>query len=73
MGSSIARESDYVMYTHAGPEISVATTKAYSAQLIVMYLLAIQMAKVRGHLSDGKRSNMGTLPRLRSSEIIDIL
>lgn len=54
IGSSIARESDSVLYTYAGPEISVATTKAYSAQLIAMYLLAVQTAKVRG-LIDEKR------------------
>ncbi len=50
VGSSIARESDYTLYTYAGPEISVATTKAYSTQLIVMYLLAIQSAFVRESL-----------------------
>lgn len=49
-GSSIAREADKVMYTYAGPEISVATTKAYSTQLIAIYLLALQLAKVRGTL-----------------------
>lgn len=48
VGSSIAREADHVMYTWAGPEISVATTKAYSAQLIAEYLLAIRIAEVRG-------------------------
>ena len=48
VGSSIAREADNVFYTLAGPEISVATTKAYSTQLIAGYLLAIQFAKVRG-------------------------
>ncbi len=47
VGSSIAREADNVMYTWAGPEIAVATTKAYSAQLIAMYLLAMKFAKVR--------------------------
>ncbi|MDO4355553.1 MAG: glutamine--fructose-6-phosphate transaminase (isomerizing) [Clostridia bacterium] len=46
MGSSIAREADMVMYTHAGPEISVATTKAYSAQLICVYLLAVKLARL---------------------------
>lgn len=51
VGSSIAREADKVMYTWAGPEISVATTKAYSAQLIAQYLLAIKFAAVRGKLS----------------------
>ena len=48
LGSSIAREADMVMYTYAGPEISVATTKAYSAQLIALYLLAIKFSYVRG-------------------------
>lgn len=52
VGSSIAREADNVMYTWAGPEIAVATTKAYSCQLIAMYLLAIKFAKVRGKISD---------------------
>ncbi|MDO5411434.1 MAG: glutamine--fructose-6-phosphate transaminase (isomerizing) [Lachnospiraceae bacterium] len=47
-GSSIARESDYVLYTHAGPEIAVASTKAYSVQLSAFYLLACKIAMVRG-------------------------
>ncbi len=47
VGSSIAREADSVMYTWAGPEIAVATTKAYSAQLVVLYLLAMKLGKVR--------------------------
>lgn len=51
IGSSIARESDYVMYTVAGPEISVATTKAYSCQLICAFLLAIEFGRVREDLS----------------------
>ncbi len=52
VGSSIAREADNVMYTWAGPEIAVATTKAYSAQLIALYLLAMKFAKVRGKIDD---------------------
>ena len=52
VGSSIAREADNVFYTLAGPEISVATTKAYSTQLIAAYVLAIQFAKVRGGITD---------------------
>lgn len=48
LGSSIAREADSVFYTKAGPEISVATTKAYSAQLVSMYLLALKIAEARG-------------------------
>ena len=50
VGSSIAREADRTFYTLAGPEIAVATTKAYSAQLIAVYVLAIQLAKVRGKI-----------------------
>ena len=52
VGSSIAREADNVMYTWAGPEIAVATTKAYSAQLIALYLLAIKIGRVRGKIDD---------------------
>ncbi len=52
VGSSIAREADNVMYTWAGPEIAVATTKAYSAQLIALYLLAIKLGRVRGKIGD---------------------
>ncbi len=66
VGSSIARESDYILYTYAGPEISVATTKAYSTQLIAMYLLAIQSAKVKGRIDDARceelLNEMETLP-----------
>ena len=54
VGSSIAREADNVFYTLAGPEIAVATTKAYSTQLIAAYCLAIQFAKVRGTIDDAK-------------------
>ncbi len=50
VGSSIAREADNVFYTLAGPEISVATTKAYSTQLVAGYLLALQFAKARGEI-----------------------
>ncbi|MGN1277655.1 MAG: glutamine--fructose-6-phosphate transaminase (isomerizing) [Floccifex sp.] len=52
LGSSIAREADYVLYTLAGPEISVATTKAYSAQLIVGYVLAIEIAKIHHQINE---------------------
>ena len=66
IGSSIARESDYVLYTYAGPEISVATTKAYSTQLIAMYLLTIQLAKVKGKITEERAvellTEMATLP-----------
>ena len=66
VGSSIARESDYILYTYAGPEISVATTKAYSTQLIAMYLLAIQAAKVKDVIAEERYADLieelGTLP-----------
>ena len=66
VGSSIARESDYILYTYAGPEISVATTKAYSTQLIAMYLLAIEMAYVKGLISEERYreliEELGRLP-----------
>ena len=52
VGSSIAREADSVMYTWAGPEIAVASTKAYSAQLIALYLLAMKFARVKGTISE---------------------
>ena len=52
IGSSIAREADNVFYTLAGPEIAVATTKAYSTQLIATYTLAIQFAKIRGQITE---------------------
>jgi glucosamine--fructose-6-phosphate aminotransferase (isomerizing) len=52
VGSTIAREADACLYTWAGPEIAVATTKAYSAQLVALYLLAMKFARVRGILSD---------------------
>lgn len=51
-GSSIARESDMVIYTHAGPEISVASTKAYSVQLSVMYLIAFELAFAKGEITE---------------------
>ncbi|MCR5515478.1 MAG: glutamine--fructose-6-phosphate transaminase (isomerizing) [Lachnospira sp.] len=50
-GSSIARAADYVLYTHAGPEISVASTKAYMVQVSVMYLLAFQLAYAKGKIT----------------------
>ena len=74
IGSSIAREADNVFYTLAGPEISVATTKAYSTQLIASYLLAIQFAKVREEITqeqyDGMIAELQTLPE-KIQKIID--
>ena len=74
IGSSIAREADNVFYTLAGPEISVATTKAYSTQLIASYLLAIQFAKVREEITqeqyDDMIAELQTLPE-KIQKIID--
>ena len=64
VGSSIAREANSVFYTLAGPEISVATTKAYSTQLVAMYALAIQFAKVRGLVNE--EAYAGYIRELRS-------
>ncbi len=58
LGSSIAREADRVIYTKAGPEIAVATTKAYSAQLICMHALALELARVKGALSSEEYSKL---------------
>ncbi len=58
VGSSIAREADNVFYTLAGPEIAVATTKAYSTQLIASYLLAVEFAKVRGEIDEAEYSRL---------------
>ena len=57
VGSSIAREADKVFYTLAGPEISVATTKAYSTQLMASYILAIQFAKVKNTITEEQYEN----------------
>ena len=74
VGSSIAREADNVFYTLAGPEISVATTKAYSTQLIASYILAIEFAMVRGRITkdqyDGYIDELSKLPD-KIQKIID--
>ena len=65
VGSSIAREADMVFYTLAGPEIAVATTKAYSSQLIASYMLAVQFGYVRGNIEDADyRKYIGELQKL---------
>ncbi len=58
VGSTIAREADHVFYTLAGPEIAVATTKAYSTQLAASYVLAIALAKARGTLAEEDAARM---------------
>lgn len=75
VGSSIAREADMVFYTLAGPEIAVATTKAYSAQLIAGYILAIEFARVREAIDDAKYKQLlielNKLPDMIESIISD--
>ena len=58
VGSTIAREADHVFYTLAGPEIAVATTKAYSTQLIASYLLATEFARVRGVIDEDRTAEL---------------
>ena len=58
VGSTIAREADHVFYTLAGPEIAVATTKAYSTQLIASYILSIEFARVRGMIDEDRTAEL---------------
>ena len=69
VGSSIARAADYVLYTYAGPEIAVASTKAYMVQLCVLYLFALRLAYARGRLSEAETRRY-TVQLLRAPEII---
>ena len=69
-GSSIAREADMVIYTHAGPEIAVASTKAYMVQLAVIYLLAFEMAYAKGKIDEGKCQRL-TAELARMPEVIE--
>ena len=74
LGSSIAREAGHVFYTLAGPEIAVATTKAYSAQLMALYAIAVKFARVRGNVDDKAfRTMLNSLKALPevSSRILD--
>ena len=73
VGSSIAREADYVLYTLAGPEIAVATTKAYSTQLIVSYLFAIELALVKGKIDSDTYNNLLDEIKLLPDKISSIL
>ena len=57
-GSSIDRESDSVLYTYAGPEIGVASTKAFTTQLVVLYLFTLFMANIKKSLDDEKKSEL---------------
>ena len=82
VGSSIARAADYVMYTYAGPEIAVASTKAYMVQMCVLYLFALRLAYARGMQTDAEirrltaellRAGEGIKPRLADCEQIKYL
>ena len=69
VGSSIARAADYVLYTYAGPEIAVASTKAYMVQMCVLYLFALRLAYARGAQSEAETRRL-TAELLRASEVI---
>ena len=69
VGSSIARAADYVMYTYAGPEIAVASTKAYMVQMCALYLFALRLAYARGMQTDAEIRRL-TAELLRAGEVI---
>ena len=69
VGSSIARAADYVLYTYAGPEIAVASTKAYMVQMCVLYLFALRLAYARGAQTEAEIRRL-TAELLRASEVI---
>ena len=73
VGSSIAREADAVLYTWAGPEISVATTKAYSCQLAAFYMLAMKFAKIRGTITENFYQKLLTALKLLPDQIEALL
>lgn len=63
-GSSIAREADMVVYTHAGPEISVASTKAYMVQIAIMYLIAFELAFARNKITKEECENIQNILKI---------
>ena len=69
VGSSIARAADYVLYTYAGPEIAVASTKAYMVQMCVLYLFAFRLAYAKGKLSEAETKRL-TAQLLRAGEVL---
>jgi glucosamine--fructose-6-phosphate aminotransferase (isomerizing) len=75
LGSTLARESDGVIYTHAGPEIGVASTKAYTAQLVTLYLFAFYLAQIRGILSpeqiNKRLEQLKKIPKLQEAILKD--
>ncbi|MDR2933378.1 MAG: glutamine--fructose-6-phosphate transaminase (isomerizing) [Oscillospiraceae bacterium] len=75
IGSSIAREADFVLHTYAGPEIAVASTKAFSVQIAMMYLIAIDCARIRGMIDDAKTAALTadlTQAIGRTRELLDL-
>ena len=71
VGSSIARAADYILYTYAGPEIAVASTKAYVVQMCVLYLFALRLAYARGKLEEAETKRL-TAELLRAGEVIKL-
>jgi len=71
--SSIARESDYVIYTNAGPEIGVASTKAYTAQILILTLLALELAVLKGHITEEDAKGYADELRLLPGRLAQIL
>ena len=69
VGSSIARAADYILYTYAGPEIAVASTKAYVVQMCVLYLFALRLSYARGKLEEAETKRL-TAELLRAGEVI---
>jgi glucosamine--fructose-6-phosphate aminotransferase (isomerizing) len=72
VGSAVSREADRVIYTHAGPEIAVASTKAYSTQLLLMYLLALHLAKVRGTCSEAQLQELTTELEIMDAKVEEV-
>jgi len=73
VGSSVARESDYVLYTHAGPEIGVCATKTFTAQIMIMYMLGLFLAKKRKSLEKARFSEIASELEIMPNKISDIL
>lgn len=73
VGSSVAREADQVAYTHAGPEIAVASTKAYTTQLLLMLMLAVYVGQIKGNLNDDRSRELVTAIKQVPEQIHQLL
>ena len=73
VGSSIAREADQVVYTWAGPEIAVASTKAYTTQLVLFFMLALYMAEIKGTIAAERTAELVTMLQEIPSQVSEIL